>query len=138
MNIGKINKIIHTLLDNAWDFTDETAEKMLGGEYIKIYKKQRGAIITAFKEFLPIKKKLDDLEWHNQHSEYMLEVARFCKDKNYIKIFEHICGLHELDGRLLPCLSDYRNLQWECLKNEYAEKLQPLGIYPLIEEEFPF
>ena len=88
-----------------------------------------------------VKQKLNKLQNDNKHSEYMLEVARFCNDDKYIKIFEHICDLHELDGCLIYCLGDYRNFQWENLKEKYEDKLKPLGIFPISQyddTEIPF
>lgn len=136
-----ICKILNFLIENNWDLTDSKAEKLLSTKYFDIYLKQKGTIFTGFNELKSIKQKLDKLQDNNNHSGYMLEVARFCNDKKYIKIFEHIVDLHELDGFLICYLNDYRNLQWENMKELYAEKLKPLGIFPLnidVNSELPF
>lgn len=139
MGVEKINKIIKMLLEAVCFTNTSVPEACLFGEDLELYRKQKGAIATALGELLPIYKKLNNLEWNNQHSEYMLEVARFCNDDKYIKIFEHILDLHELDRSLNYRLSQYRDFQWEGLKKKYEEKLQPLGISPTdIENELPF
>ena len=136
-----ICKILNFLIENNWDLTDSKAEKLLSTKYFDIYLKQKGTIFTGFNELKSIKQKLDKLQDNNNHSGYMLEVARFCNNEKYIKIFEHISYLHELDGFLVCYLNDYRNLQWENMKELYAEKLKPLGIFPLnidVNSELPF
>lgn len=139
MTTEEINKIIDALLSGKWDFSDEKAEKLLGGEYTELYKKQKGVIVTACKELFPIRRKIDDMTWNNQHSELMLEIARFCNDDKYIKIFEDICDLHNIDGSLHPSLGEYRESQWNYLKTKYKEKLQPLRLSPTdAEEDLPF
>lgn len=139
VTVQKINKIIKTLLEAEWNKADETAEKLLGGEYTDLYYKRKGVIDAAYKELLPVYKKLDNLEWHNEHSKYMIEIARFCEDEKYIKIFQHILDLHNLDGSMLHNLGAYRDYHYANMLKKYEEKLQPMGIYPMdTEEGLPF
>jgi len=136
-----ICKILNFLIENNWDLTDSKAEKLLGTKYFDIYLKQKGTIFTGFNELKPIKQKLNKLQDNNNYSDYMLEVAKFCENEKYIKIFECIVDLHNTEGHMNWYLDDYRNYQWENLKKLYAEKLKPLGISPLNiddDSELPF
>jgi len=139
MSVEKINKIVNTWLQSWHDFGHIPNPAELGGDFKKVYSEHNIKIHAMFEALLPVYNELETLTWNNQHSEYMVEVAKFCQDEKYIKIFEHILELHNLDGSLNYRLSQYRDFQWEDLKKKYEEKLQPLGISPTdIENELPF
>ena len=72
---------------------------------------------------------LKELENDNQHTEWMLEQAKFINNTKFIRIFKLIMELHAIEGYMPTTLSNYRYEVYQLMKSISPDTIKTLNDY---------